>query len=239
MLKRTPGILDVVGRGHQRQHGQGDGNRGDPEMTAEAPLQRLHVVAHGPSVLDDAARPFEDPLALGGEADEARRALYQHGAQRILELLDAGGEARLTHAAALRRLAEVAFARQRQQILELVDHARSYRAGGPVGLGALRRAGGRAAAKPRARTVPLTHVLELKSAANPPPPTLRDAPPFTDPALVAAPAATHRGARPCSTTTRQAAAPSSPAGRCCAPARPRCVRAPRDWTPAPAACGCA
>src|ERR1051326_1822019 len=92
-------------------------------MAAEALPQGLHVVAHGPSVLDDAARPFEAPLAVGVEADEARRALNQHGAQHVLELLDAGREARLADTAVLGRLAEIAVLRQRQEIFEFVDHA--------------------------------------------------------------------------------------------------------------------
>ena len=74
---------------------------------AEALLQRLHLGPHGARIGDDGARPFEDPLALGGEAQEPRRPLDEHDAQRVLELLDAGREGRLRHAAGFGGAAEV------------------------------------------------------------------------------------------------------------------------------------
>src|SRR5260370_27000991 len=91
-------------------------------MPAKTLLQRLHFLAHGAGVSDDAARPIEDALAFRGEAEEARRALHQHHAQRVFELLDAGREGRLRHAALLGGPAEIALPRQRQKIFELVDH---------------------------------------------------------------------------------------------------------------------
>ena len=91
-------------------------------MPAQALLQGLHFLAHGAGVGDDAARPVEDPLAFRGEAQEARGALHQHDAQRVFELFDAGREGRLRHAALLGGPAEIALARQRQKIFELVDH---------------------------------------------------------------------------------------------------------------------
>ena len=115
-------------------------------------LQSLHLLPHGARVGDDGARPVEHPLALRGEAQEARGPLHQHDAQRVLELLDAGREGRLGHAAGLGGAAEVALASQRQQIFELVDHPPSQRLR-PVTLSKDRRcpalwnrlAGGRAA----------------------------------------------------------------------------------------------
>src|SRR5277367_1646244 len=53
-----------------------------------------------------------------------RGTLHQHDAQRVFELLDAGREGRLRHAALFGGPAEIALARQRQKIFELVDHSR-------------------------------------------------------------------------------------------------------------------
>ena len=103
-----------------------DGERGrdgrDLQVTAQALPQRPHFLAHRARVRHDRARPVEDPLALGGEAEKARSTLHQQHAQRVLELLDAGGKSRLRHPALVRGAAEVSFARQRDQEFEFVDH---------------------------------------------------------------------------------------------------------------------
>ena len=116
------GMLGAVRRGQRRDHGERRRNGGDLEMAVQALLQGAHFLAHGPRVGHDRTRPVEHPLSLGGEAQEARRALHQHDAQGLLELLDARGEGRLRDAAQFGGLAEILFARQRQEILELVDH---------------------------------------------------------------------------------------------------------------------
>jgi hypothetical protein len=119
------GMLGAIGRGERRDHRQRGRNGGDAQVVAgEVLLQRLHLGAHGARIGDDGARPVEHALALGGEAQEARGALDQHDAKRVLELLDAGGEARLGHAAGFGGLAEVAFAGERQEIFELIEHER-------------------------------------------------------------------------------------------------------------------
>ena len=91
-------------------------------MAGEAPLQRVDLLAHGARVADDAARPVEHALAFRGEALEARSALHQQHPERILELLDAGRERGLAHAAGLGRVAEMPLARQRDDEFQLVDH---------------------------------------------------------------------------------------------------------------------
>ena len=93
-------------------------------MAGEAALQRVDLLAHGARVADDAARPVEHALAFRGEALEARAALHQEHAERILELLDAGREGRLAHAAGLGRVTEMPLARERDHEFELVQHGR-------------------------------------------------------------------------------------------------------------------
>ena len=92
-------------------------------MTGQAVLQRIDLLTHGTGVADDAARPIEHPLAFRGEALETRAALHQQHPERIFELLDAGRQRRLAHAASLGRMAEMALARQRNDEFEFVDHA--------------------------------------------------------------------------------------------------------------------
>ena len=91
-------------------------------MAGEALLQRVDLLAHGAGVADDAARPVEHALAFRREALEARAALHQQHAEGVLELLDAGGERGLAHAAGLRRVAEMPLAGEREDEFELVDH---------------------------------------------------------------------------------------------------------------------
>jgi hypothetical protein len=73
MVNFTLGWLGAIGRGQRRHHRQRGRDGGDLEMAGEALLQGLHLGAHGARVGDDAARPVEHALALGGEAQEARR----------------------------------------------------------------------------------------------------------------------------------------------------------------------
>ena len=87
--------------------------------------QRVDLLPHGAGVADDAARPVEHPFAFRGEALEARAALHQQHAVRVLELLDPGGKRRLGHAAGLRGAAEMLLPRQRQEKFQLVDQSDS------------------------------------------------------------------------------------------------------------------
>ena len=116
------GMARAIGRGELRDHRQRGRDRGDAQLPGEAVAQRVDLLAHGARVADDAARPVERALALGGETDEARAALHQQDAEHFLELLDAGRQRRLGHAAGLGGAAEMLFARERDQIFELVEH---------------------------------------------------------------------------------------------------------------------
>ncbi len=86
--------------------------------------QGIDLLAHGAGVADNAARPVEHALPLGGEALKARAAVDQQHAHLLLDLLDARRERRLGDAAGLGGAAEVPFPRQRQDEFELVEHVR-------------------------------------------------------------------------------------------------------------------
>ena len=92
-------------------------------MSDQSALERVHLLTHRPAVRDDAARPFEHALALGGEALKPRAALHQHHPELILELLDAGGKRGLADVAHLGGAAEVLLAGERNDEFKLVDHA--------------------------------------------------------------------------------------------------------------------
>src|SRR5262249_6655379 len=93
--------------------------------------ERVKLLAHGTRVADDAARPIEHPLALGREAAKARAAVDQQHAHGVLELLDPRGERGLSHAAGLRRAAEMPLAGQRQKEFELIDQCSSRESATP------------------------------------------------------------------------------------------------------------
>lgn len=122
------GMPGPIGRGEGRHHRQRRRDRGDLQAARQTMLQGAQFLAHGAAVGHDGARPVEHALALGREADEARLAMDQQDAQRRLELLDAGRERRLRNAAQFGRPAEIPFARQGNQELELVDHVELYHA---------------------------------------------------------------------------------------------------------------
>jgi putative tricarboxylic transport membrane protein len=85
-------------------------------------LEGPQFLPHRTTVGHDAARPFEDAFAFGGEGDEARLAVNEKHAERRLELLDACRKGRLGHAALLGGLAEILFPRQGEKEFEFVDH---------------------------------------------------------------------------------------------------------------------
>ncbi len=111
-------------RGHHRERG---GDRGDAQLSGQPVLERLDLLAHGAGVADDPAGPVERALALGCEADEARAALHEQHAERLLELLDAGRERRLRDPAGVGGVTEMPLARQRHQVFQLVEHYRVSR----------------------------------------------------------------------------------------------------------------
>ncbi len=112
----------AVGRGEPLDHRQRGRDGGDAQAAGQAVLERVHFLAHGAGVADDAARPVEHALALRREALKARAAVDQQDAEAILELLHAGRQSRLGDAAGLGGAAEMLFPRQGEQKFELVDH---------------------------------------------------------------------------------------------------------------------
>src|SRR6202023_4251753 len=105
--------------------GQRHRDRGDAQPAGQPVLEGVDLLAHGAAVADDAARPVEHAFAFRREILEPRAAIDQKHAETILELLDAGGEGRLCHAAGFGGPAEMLFARQREQEFELIDHSLS------------------------------------------------------------------------------------------------------------------
>src|SRR5262245_45079776 len=103
-------------------HGERRGDCRDADMAGKAFPQRVDLLAHGAGVADDAPRPVEHALAFRREALEARTPLHEQHTERILELLDAGRERRLTDAAGFGGVAEMPLARQRNDEFELLNH---------------------------------------------------------------------------------------------------------------------
>ena len=101
-------------------------------MPGEPDLQRVDLLPERTAVADDAARPAERALALGRERLEARAALHEEHAKRVLQLLDAGGKRRLRYAAGLGRAPEMLLLRKRQQEFQLVDHCEFTRSRRPA-----------------------------------------------------------------------------------------------------------
>ena len=64
-------------------------DRGDADVADEAALERIDVLPHGAGVADDAARPFQHPLAFGRKAAKARAALHQKYAEHVFQIFDA------------------------------------------------------------------------------------------------------------------------------------------------------
>jgi hypothetical protein len=91
-------------------------------MAGQAMLQRVDLLTHGTRVADDAPCPVEHAFALRREAAEAGAALNQEHAERVLKLLDAGREGRLTYAAGLGRATEMPLAGERYNEFELIEH---------------------------------------------------------------------------------------------------------------------
>lgn len=103
-------------------HRQGGRHGRDLDVAGKALFQRADLLLHGARIADNAARPAQHALAFGRKAVEARAALHQQHPEHILELLDAGREGRLGHAASLRSAPEMPLVGERNQIFELVDH---------------------------------------------------------------------------------------------------------------------
>ena len=120
--KVTPGCFSRNGVGQARHHGQRGRDRGDADMAGKPVPRRAHLLVHGAGIADDAARPFQHPLAFRRQPLEARAALDQHDAELVLQLLDRGRKRRLGDAAALGRPAEMLLLGERDEEFQLVDH---------------------------------------------------------------------------------------------------------------------
>ena len=107
---------------HRGDEGQGGRDHAEPQMPADAALERIDVLAHGARIADDPARPVEHPLALGREAAKPGTALDDHHAELLFEALDGGGKAGLGDAGGLGGASEMPFAGEEEEKLELVDH---------------------------------------------------------------------------------------------------------------------
>ena len=96
---------------------------------AKSVPERVHLLAHGAGVADDAARPFEHALAFGGKALETGAAVDQQHAEGLLELLHPGRQGRLGHPAGFGRPAEMLLAGQGEEEFQFFEQgiARSVR----------------------------------------------------------------------------------------------------------------
>jgi hypothetical protein len=66
-------------------------------------------------------RPHQDTLTFGRESDEAPSTLHDHDAEFFLQAANPGRQRWLRNMASFRCLAEMFFARKRDQIIELSD----------------------------------------------------------------------------------------------------------------------
>jgi hypothetical protein len=115
-------VAGAVGGGEVRDGGQRRGDGSDAQQAGETALEAGDVVAHGVDIAGDAACPFQDGQAFRGKALEARAADNEGHAERVLQRLDAGGEAGLGDAEGVRGAAEVFFAREGEEVFELAQH---------------------------------------------------------------------------------------------------------------------
>jgi hypothetical protein len=109
-----------------RDGGQRSGDRAQPQPSLEALAHGAEVVVQTFAVGEDALGPLEDPLSLRGQPLVALLTLDDLHAQLGLEPADARRQRGLGDVAGGGSTPEVALARQRGQIGELLDqHGRS------------------------------------------------------------------------------------------------------------------
>ncbi len=135
-LKRTPGCLarkGVVSAATMLSAVRDDGNPHEPGQTA---LERPDLLPHRPGIADDPLGPFQYPLAFRRQAMETRAAIDEQHAERLFELLDAGGESRLGDAAGFGSAAEALLAGDGDEKFQLIDQgatlAKADRSWGPT-----------------------------------------------------------------------------------------------------------
>ena len=83
---------------------------------------RAHLLAHGAGVADDAARPFQHPLALRRQALEARAAVDEHDAELSSSCLIAADSVGWVTPHCLGGAAEMPLLGERDEEFQLVDH---------------------------------------------------------------------------------------------------------------------
>src|SRR5208337_1963020 len=105
-----------------RGYGKRGWNSGKRQMPGKRGLCGLNVLAHSARVTNDAPAPYQHALAFRRQPIKARAPVDEQHAQCVFELLDAGRQSGLGHAAGFGGAAEVALAGERNQEFELVDH---------------------------------------------------------------------------------------------------------------------
>jgi hypothetical protein len=110
-------------RRQQRHRRQRRRDRTDAKPPRQAVPHRAHLAAEPVDVREDALRPLEHALALGGEALVPLRASHDGQPELLLQPADPGRQRRLRDVARGRGAAEMALARERRKVLELSnDH---------------------------------------------------------------------------------------------------------------------
>ncbi len=122
--KRHARVLFAERRGQPWHHGERGRNRRDADVAGKAVPRGAHLFLHGARVAGDAPRPDQHLLAFRRQPLEARTALDQHDAQRLLELLDRRRQRRLGDAELLGSPAEMLLPCEFDEEFELVDHGR-------------------------------------------------------------------------------------------------------------------
>jgi hypothetical protein len=93
------------------------------DQTAREPLScGTDLLAQGVTVGQDATSPFDDALALGGQAAKSLAALGDQYIELGLQLANGGGQGGLRHTAGCSSATEMPFPRKRNQILEMAQN---------------------------------------------------------------------------------------------------------------------
>ena len=114
-------MFGAEGRRQRRDHAQRRGDDGNPHKPGQTALERPDLLPHRPQIADDPLGPFQHPLAFRRQAMETGAAIDEQHAERLFELLDAGGESWLGHAAGFGSAAEALLAGDGDEKFQLID----------------------------------------------------------------------------------------------------------------------